>query len=166
MKTAIYLRQSLDRDQNKLAVDRQREDLLKLCAAKGWDDPVEYLDNNVSANTGRRHAYQDLCNDIRDGVINRVAVWDLDRLHRQPIELESFIDLADQHHVELASVGGDVDLSTPSGQDVRPDEGHRGPLRNRAQVRPPEGRQPAARQGRKGMGAKDIRLRRRRDRGA
>ncbi len=116
MKTAIYLRQSLDRDLTKLAVDRQRDDLLKLCAAKGWDDPLEYLDNNVSANTGRRDAYQDLCNDIRNGVISRVAVWDLDRLHRQPIELESFIALADQHHVELASVGGDADLSTPSGR--------------------------------------------------
>ena len=116
MKTAIYLRQSLDRDQNRLAIDRQREDLLTLCAAKGWDDPVEYCDNNVSANTGRRRAYQALCDDIRGGVINRVAVWDLDRLHRQPIELESFITLADQHHIELASVGGDADLSTASGR--------------------------------------------------
>jgi DNA invertase Pin-like site-specific DNA recombinase len=116
MKTAIYLRQSIDRDQTKLAVDRQREDLLKLCAARGWGDPVEYCDNNVSANTGRRIAYQELCDDIRGGVIDRVAVWDLDRLHRQPAELEAFITLADQHHVELASVGGDADLSTASGR--------------------------------------------------
>src|SRR6478672_10045022 len=101
MKTAVYLRQSLDRDQKKLAIDRQRADLLKLCAAKRWDDPIEYVDNNVSANTGRRQAYEDLCRDIASGVIGRVAVWDLDRLHRQPIELESFIALADQHHVEL-----------------------------------------------------------------
>src|SRR6516162_3389475 len=99
MKTAIYLRQSLDRDHNKLAIDRQRDDLLKLCANKGWDDPIPYVDNNVSANTGRRDAYEDLCNDIRNSIISRVAVWDLDRLHRQPAELESFITLADQHHV-------------------------------------------------------------------
>jgi DNA invertase Pin-like site-specific DNA recombinase len=116
MKTAIYLRQSLDRDQNKLAIGRQRADLLKLCADKRWDDPVEYVDNNVSANTGRRQAYEDLCRDIASGVIGRVGVWDLDRLHRQPIELESFIALADQHHVKLASVGGDADLSTASGR--------------------------------------------------
>jgi len=95
VKTAVYLRQSLDRDQTKLAIGRQRDDLLKLCAGKGWDDPIEYVDNNVSANTGRRKAYDELCRDIANGAIGRVVVWDLDRLHRQPIELESFITLAD-----------------------------------------------------------------------
>jgi hypothetical protein len=49
MKTAVYMRQSLDRDRNQLAIDRQREDLLKLCATKkGWDDPIEYCDDNIS----------------------------------------------------------------------------------------------------------------------
>ena len=60
--------------------------------------------------------YQQLCDDIRAGVVDRVAVWDLDRLHRLPAELEAFIALAEQHHVELANVGGDVDLSTPAGR--------------------------------------------------
>jgi DNA invertase Pin-like site-specific DNA recombinase len=116
MKTAIYLRQSLDRDLNKVGIDYQRESLLKLCATKGWDEPVEYVDRNVSATTGRREAYEDLCEDIRNGVIGKLAVWDMDRLHRQPRELEDFIDLAEKHGVELANVGGDVDLSTPSGR--------------------------------------------------
>src|SRR5271166_4501550 len=116
MKTAIYLRQSLDRDLNKVGIDYQRESLLKLCATKGWDGPVEYVDRNVSATTGRREAYEDLCEDIRNGVIGKLAVWDMDRLHRQPRELEDFIDLAEKHGVELANVGGDVDLSTPSGR--------------------------------------------------
>jgi DNA invertase Pin-like site-specific DNA recombinase len=41
MKTATYLRQSLDRDLTKVSIDYQREGLLKLCADKRWDDPVE-----------------------------------------------------------------------------------------------------------------------------
>jgi site-specific DNA recombinase len=116
MKTAIYLRQSLDRDLTKVGIDYQREHLLKLCAAKGWDDPVEYIDRNISATKGTRPAYNDLCEDIRGGVVGKVAVWDMDRLHRQPRELEDFMDLAAKHGVELANVGGDVDLSTPSGR--------------------------------------------------
>jgi site-specific DNA recombinase len=40
----------------------------------------------------------------------------MDRLHRQPRELEDFIALVEKHHVELANVGGDVDLSTPGGK--------------------------------------------------
>ncbi len=116
MTNAYYLRQSLDRDLTKVSIAYQREGLRKLCDAKGWDAPVEYLDRNVSATTGRRPAYEDLCRDIAGGVVKRVAVWDMDRLHRQPRELEDFIDLAERHGVELANVGGDVDLSTPSGR--------------------------------------------------
>src|SRR5262245_34972595 len=116
MTNAYYLRQSLDRDENKLAVGRQREDVLKLCDRLGWDNPVEYCDDNVSATSGRRKDYQRLCADIADGVVKRVAVWEMDRLHRQPAELEEFMKLVERHGVELANVGGHVDLSTPEGQ--------------------------------------------------
>ncbi len=63
-----------------------------------------------------RPAYEDMCADISAGIVNRVVVWDLDRLYREPRELEDLVDLCDQHGVDLASVGGDVDLSSPSGR--------------------------------------------------
>ncbi|MCZ8380349.1 recombinase family protein [Mycobacterium sp. CPCC 205372] len=116
-KTAIYLRQSLDRDQNRLAITRQREDCQKLCQQRGWADVVEYVDNSVSATSKKpRPAYQEMLADIRDGKISAVVAWDADRLHRVPRELEDFIDLADQHKLSLATVGGDFDLSTPTGR--------------------------------------------------
>jgi Resolvase, N terminal domain len=45
---AIYLRQSLDRHGDELAVSRQREDCEKLCADRGWPW-LEYVDNDTSA---------------------------------------------------------------------------------------------------------------------
>jgi hypothetical protein len=57
-----------------------------------------------------------MLDDIRAGVVGAVVVWDLDRLHRRPMELEQFIDLADDKHLALASVGGDADLSTDNGR--------------------------------------------------
>lgn len=54
--------------------------------------------------------------DIESGAIGAVVVWDLDRLHRQPIELERFMELADAKHLALATVTGDVDLSTDNGR--------------------------------------------------
>lgn len=54
--------------------------------------------------------------DLEAGRVNAVVVWDLDRLTRRPIEIEEFIDLADRKGVSLASVGGDVDLSTDNGR--------------------------------------------------
>jgi site-specific DNA recombinase len=59
-----------------------------------------------------------LLDDLAAGVANAVIVWDLDRLHRRPKELEEFLELADQHHIALASVGGDVDLASPQGRLV------------------------------------------------
>lgn len=116
INAAVYLRQSLDRDLTKLAITRQREDCLALCEQRGWT-PVEYVDNSISASSGKvRPAYQRMLGDIAEGKIDAVVAWDADRLHRQPRELEDFIDLADAHGLALATVGGDFDLSTPTGR--------------------------------------------------
>ena len=52
---AMYLRPSLDRDGRELAITRQRADLTKLCADKGWR-AIEYADNNISATNGKHRA--------------------------------------------------------------------------------------------------------------
>lgn len=116
MKAAVYLRQSLDRDGQGLAVERQRQDCTALCTARGWE-PIEYVDNSISASSGKvRPSYARMLEDIEAGRIQGVVAWDLDRLHRRPIELEHFIDLADKHRLALATVTGDVDLSTDNGR--------------------------------------------------
>jgi len=77
------------------------------------------VDNDISATTGKiRPAYRRLLDDLSEGLVDAVVVWDLDRLHRRPIELEEFLDLADRYKIALATVGGDVDLATPQGRMV------------------------------------------------
>lgn len=115
-KTAFYLRQSLDRDGTGLAVDRQREACLELCRRRGWTDTAEYVDNDTSASVGRRDDYEQMLTDIEAGAVSAVVCYHLDRLHRRPAELEQFIGLTDEHHVALATVTGDVDLSTAQGR--------------------------------------------------
>lgn len=115
MRAGVYLRQSLDRTGEGLAVARQREDCLRLCAQRDWD-PVEYEDNDTSASKGVRANYQRMLADIESGAIRAVVAWDLDRLHRRPIELEHFMELADRKGIALATVTGDVDLSTDNGR--------------------------------------------------
>src|SRR5215213_5080559 len=116
MRAGVYLRQSKDRGGTGLAIARQRQDCLKLCTDRGWE-PVEYIDNDVSAYTGkRRPSYERMLADIEAGKLGAVVVWDLDRLHRRPVELEHFIELADRHRLALATVSGDTDLATDSGR--------------------------------------------------
>jgi DNA invertase Pin-like site-specific DNA recombinase len=116
MRAAVYLRQSKDHNGTGLAVAQQRQDCLKLCRDRGWT-PIEYVDNDISAYSGKkRPAYERMLADIEDGQLDAVVSWDLDRLHRRPIELEHFMELADSRRLALATVSGDVDLSTDNGR--------------------------------------------------
>src|SRR2546425_1482000 len=54
--------------------------------------------------------------DLEAGNRDAVICVDLDRLTRQPTELERFIELADRKGVALANVSGDTDLSTSDGR--------------------------------------------------
>jgi DNA invertase Pin-like site-specific DNA recombinase len=67
MRAAVYLRQSKDPHDDKLAISRQRKDCVALCEARGWTW-TEYVDNDRSASTGKpRPAYQRMLADIRAG---------------------------------------------------------------------------------------------------
>ncbi len=116
-RAAVYTRYSKVLDPaDTLGIDRQEEDNRTEAGRRGWSVAQVYADNDISASTGKpRPAYQRMLDDISDGLIDAVIVWDLDRLHRRPIELERFLELADRHQLKLASVGGEVDLSTPQG---------------------------------------------------
>jgi DNA invertase Pin-like site-specific DNA recombinase len=118
MRAAIYTRISSDAG-TALGVARQEQDCRTLAAHRGWSIVGVYVDNDVSASASKpRPAYRRLLDDISEGLVDAVIVWDLDRLHRRPVELEEFLGLADQYKVALASVGGDVDLATPQGRMV------------------------------------------------
>jgi site-specific DNA recombinase len=118
VRAGIYCRISSDRDDVRLGVDRQEEDCRRLCSDRGWDVADVFIDNNVSAaNPGRtRPEYTRLLTAIAGHSLDAVVVWDLDRLHRRPLELEQFFEVCDKVGMsQLASVGGDVDLSTGEG---------------------------------------------------
>jgi DNA invertase Pin-like site-specific DNA recombinase len=117
-RAGIYARISSDRDGDQLGVRRQLEDCEALAARKGWTVAERYVDDDVSAYSGRmRPQYRRLLGDISAGLVDAVVVWHLDRLHRQPKELEEFFELCDRAGLgALASVTGDVDLATDDGR--------------------------------------------------
>ena len=115
---AIYCRISDDRAGRALGVARQEADCRELAGRKGWAVADVYVDNDVSAADARkrRPEYERLLEDVKDGRVDAVVVWDLDRLHRRPSELERFFEIADAAGLRfLSSVSGDVDLETGHG---------------------------------------------------
>ena len=97
---------------------RQIEDCERLAERKGWRVVEQYVDDDVSAWSGRkRPQYVRSLEALEAGAIDGLLVYDLDRLHRQPSELESFIEMCARLGLtSVASVSGDIDLTTSDGQ--------------------------------------------------
>lgn len=119
MRAAVYTRQSQDRKNTGLAVARQQEACEKLCADRGWSIVRHLSDNDVSA-SGRkvRPNYKVLLRLIDDRAVDVVVVWHVDRLVRRLADLEDVIERCEKAGVRLATVSGDVDLSTDAGRLV------------------------------------------------
>ncbi|WP_420123712.1 recombinase family protein [Nakamurella sp.] len=119
MMAAIYARISKDSEGDGLGVARQIADCTAEVARRGWTLAGTYVDNDVSATRSKvRPEYERMLDDVRAGRINALVVWDVDRLTRTPRELEDIIDFADRQGLELASIGGVIDLATPQGRLV------------------------------------------------
>ncbi|HTR32552.1 MAG TPA: recombinase family protein, partial [Gaiellaceae bacterium] len=115
---AAYARISSDREGDGLGVERQLEDCERLAERRGWEIAERFVDDDVSAWSGRqRPEYARCLEALRSGLVQGLLVYDLDRLHRQPRELEEFIDLCQQLRlIHVASSSGDIDLTTADGQ--------------------------------------------------
>lgn len=119
MRAFVYTRQSLDRTGLGAAVERQREDCLKLCAERGWTVVERFNDNDVSASSTKpRPQYQRMLSAVAAGEAEVIVAWHVDRLTRKLTELEALIDLSSRTGVRIATVTGDLDLTTDGGRLV------------------------------------------------
>jgi len=115
-KAAIYARISLDAEGTGKGVLRQVEDCRRLAGDLGWAVADEYVDNDISAYSGkRRPEYERMLDDIQTGTVDAVLIYNHDRLTRQPIEFEQFYAIATKAGIPLRSVTGDTDLGTDDG---------------------------------------------------
>jgi DNA invertase Pin-like site-specific DNA recombinase len=117
-RAAVYLRVSLDATGEGLAVDRQREACLSIVAGRGWQLVEEYVDNSISATDAKKNrpGYNRLVDDLRAGRFDALVCYDLDRLTRQPRQLEDWIDAADRDALALVTANGEADLTTDAGR--------------------------------------------------
>jgi site-specific DNA recombinase len=114
---AVYARISSDTEGKALGGTRQLEDCRRLADQLGWPIAQEYVDNDLSAYSGkRRPAYQQMLTDLADGLRDAVICYHVDRLTRRPVELEQFVATVDAAGVrKVRFVSGDMDLGTGDG---------------------------------------------------
>jgi DNA invertase Pin-like site-specific DNA recombinase len=87
-------------------------------AERGWHVVAEYTDNSVSASDKRkkRPEYDRMVEAYSAGEFGALICWDLDRLTRQPRQLEDWIDRAEERGLVLVTANGEADLSTDGGR--------------------------------------------------
>jgi DNA invertase Pin-like site-specific DNA recombinase len=116
-RAAIYVRISRDSELDGLGVKRQEKECRALAKKRGWTVDDVFVDNDVSASKKKaRPAYEQMMKAVESRRVQAVIVWDVDRLTRKPRELEDWIDHADELGLQLASVGGEIDLATEQGR--------------------------------------------------
>jgi len=118
-RAAVYLRISLDRSGEEAAVERQLEDCQAIIAQRGWTQAGDpYVDNSVSASKRnvRRPEYDRMVSDYEAGAFDAIVCYDLDRLTRQPRQLEDWIDAAEDRGLVIVTANGEADLSTDGGR--------------------------------------------------
>src|SRR6478735_5573657 len=98
LPAAIYTRISRDREGAGLGVDRQEADCRALAERLGWDVAAVFVDNDISAYSGKpRPQYRAMLEAIKQGRIRGLIAWHPDRLYRRAVDLEEIVTIAEAH---------------------------------------------------------------------
>ncbi|SEN61245.1 recombinase family protein [Actinacidiphila rubida] len=101
-------------------VSRQREDIDDLARSRRVRVHRVYEDNDRSAyqRRTRRTAFEEMVSDLESGVISGILAYAIDRIARQPRDLERLIDIYEQARrpMVFATTAGDYDLTTVDGR--------------------------------------------------
>ncbi len=112
----LYPRVSTE-DQSRFgfSLDEQEESLRRLCEYKHYTIYKVYREEGVSAKSMDRPKFQEMIQDMKDGKINKIIVYKLDRLTRSIQDLEVICKMLEQYHCDLESDTEEINTSTPTG---------------------------------------------------
>lgn len=105
-----------DQFRNGHSLDEQKERMLKLCDYKNYEVYKVYEDAGISTKNMNRPAFQEMIQDIKDGKINKIIVYKLDRLTRSIKDLEEICTFLEENDCSLESICEDINTSTANGK--------------------------------------------------
>jgi site-specific DNA recombinase len=121
-RCAVYTRKSseegLEQDFNSLHAQREAcEAFIKSQAGEGWRlIKTAYDDGGLSGGTMERPALQHLLANIREGLIDLVVVYKVDRLTRSLADFAKMVELFDAHSVSFVAVTQQFNTTTSMGR--------------------------------------------------
>jgi site-specific DNA recombinase len=121
-RCAIYTRKSseegLEQDYNSLDAQREAcEAFVRSQSGEGWRlSKTRYDDGGFSGGTMERPALQQLLTHIREGLVDTVVVYKVDRLTRSLADFARMVELFDTHHVSFVAVTQQFNTTTSMGR--------------------------------------------------
>ena len=114
----IYIRVSTeDQAREGFSLGEQEEKLKQLCDYKGYEVYKVYCDAGISAkDMEHRPKFQEMLQDMRDGKINYIVAYKLDRVTRSVRDLEELISQLEKYNTYLVCDRDDVNTSTANGR--------------------------------------------------
>lgn len=118
LKTGIYLRVSTEEQAKEgFSIHAQKEKLTKYAQINDWKIIDFYIDNGISGkNITDRPSVSNLIEDIKNGKVNNVLIYKLDRLTRSVKDLINLIELFEQYNCSFNSVTEKLDTSNAVGR--------------------------------------------------
>lgn len=117
MRVALYARVSTrEQVQEGYSISAQLKSLKAFSESQGWDIVGTYTDGGVSAKDTDRAQLQRMINDIKDGKIDVVLVYRLDRLTRSVLDLYELLDFFDKNDCGFKSATEVYDTTTAMGR--------------------------------------------------
>jgi site-specific DNA recombinase len=115
---ALYCRVSTDEQaQHGFSIENQKERLIAYCVSQSWENYWLYVDDGYTGTNLDRPALQRLIQDVRNGSINTVVVYKLDRLSRKQQDVLRLLeDEFEKNNVSFKSSTEPFDTSTPLGK--------------------------------------------------
>ena len=118
-KTAgVYIRVSTEAQAREgFSLGEQEEKLLQLCNFKDLEVYKVYKDAGISAkDMEHRPQFQAMLQDMKEGKINYIVAYKLDRITRSVRDLEELISVLEQYNCFLLCDRDDVNTSTANGR--------------------------------------------------
>ena len=114
----IYIRVSTeDQAREGFSLGEQKEKLLQLCKFKEYEVFKVYEDAGISAkDMEHRPAFKEMLADMKEGKINYIVAYKLDRVTRSVRDLEELISQLEQYNTYLVCDRDDVNTSTANGR--------------------------------------------------
>ncbi len=118
LETGIYVRVSTEEQaQEGYSIRAQEQKLKDYARIKEWSVYQIYIDEGISGkNITERPAINQMLDDIKDGKVNNVLVFKIDRLTRNTADLIYLVNLFNEYNCEFNSLSESIDTQTAAGR--------------------------------------------------